>query len=312
MGDKNQLAFELVFLGTSSGTPTLSRNVTAITLHLPQSKELWLFDCGEGTQQQFLKLSHLKPTNIRKIFITHMHGDHVLGLPGLLATLHMLRIETPIDIYGPPELSVYLEQIQKSCSAHFPELLNIHTVKTGLLFKDQQYSVYAEPLDHRITSHGYRVVQADTPGTLDAKRLQAAGVAPGPIYERLKRGEKVTLANGNIINGQDFLSAPHKGRIMTYCSDTIYCNSAISLAKTSDVLIHEATFSENEIELAKHYKHATAKMAATVAKEAQAKKLILTHFSPRYDERDLTVMLEEAQAVFPNTLMAYDLQSFLV
>ena len=298
----------ITFLGTSAGVPTRSRNVSCVALRLPQRAEVWLFDCGEGTQHQLIR-SDLKISQITRIFITHLHGDHLFGLVGLLASAGMAGHARSIDVYGPPGLEEYMQEVTRRSETHFSYRAEAQTIETGTVFEDDQFTVTCQPLKHRIQTFGYRVVERDHPGAFDAEKAVAQGIPTGPLYGRLKRGERITLADGREVDGRDFCGEVETGRCVVYCTDTIYCRGAVELARNADVLIHEATYSERDEELARRSLHSTSLMAAQVAREAEAKQLLLTHISPRYMTGNATEpddLLNEARAVFPNTVMAHD------
>lgn len=299
---------QITFFGTSSGVPTRSRNVSSVALRLPQRAEVWLFDCGEGTQHQLLH-SDLKISQITRIFITHLHGDHIFGLMGLLATYGLAGNPTKIDVYGPPGLNDYIKACQRYSFTHFSYPLKVHTVEPGIVYEDDEYIVKCGLLKHRVTAFGYRVEEKDRPGRFDVEKAKELGIPSGPIYGKLKRGEKVSLPDGTVINGADLCGPTQTGRKLVYCTDTVFCEGAIELAKDADLLIHEATFAHQDAELAFQRLHSTSTMAAQVALAANAKHLIMTHFSPRYapgNDIQLNDLLEEAKAIFPNTTMAYD------
>ncbi len=303
---------QVTFLGTSSGVPTRARNVSAIALRLPQRAELWLFDCGEGTQHQFLR-SDLKSSQISRIFITHVHGDHIFGLMGLLASCGLAGSVDRIDLYGPPGLDEYLRACTRYSQTHFSYPIKVHTVKPGLVFEDEAFTVYCGPLKHRVPAFGYRVVEKDRAGHFDVAKAAALGIPSGPIYGKLKRGDRVTLPDGREINGAELCGSPEIGRKFVYCTDTIYCDEAVELAQDADLLIHEATFAHQDAELAYQRLHSTSTMAAQVALTAQVKQLIMTHFSPRYapgNTLQLKDLLEEARAIFPQTDMAHDFLAY--
>jgi len=298
----------VTFLGTSSGTPTLRRNVTSIALQLPQRASLWLFDCGEATQHQFLR-SSLRLSQLEKIFFTHLHGDHLFGLPGLLASRSMGQGgTTPITLYGPPGLKEFLEAALKYSSTHLNYPVQVQTIEPGLVLREQGMIVFCNALKHRIPAYGYAVCEEDKPGRFDVAQAQALSIPFGPIYGELKAGKVVTLADGRVIQGQSLVGPTLPGRKLVYCSDTIYTTQAVELARGADLLIHEATYRQEELDLAHRGQHSTAQMAAQVAQEARARQLILTHFSPRY-ELGVSELLTEAQAIFPNTLLAEDFMS---
>lgn len=305
---------QITFLGTSSGVPTRARNVSGVALRLPQKAEVWLFDCGEGTQHQFLR-SDLKVSQLTRIFITHMHGDHIFGLMGLLASCGLAGNTTRIDIYGPPELEDYLKACRRYSQTHFSYPVKVHPVQPGIVFENDEYIVSCQLLKHRVPAFGYRIAEKNRPGHFDVEKAIALGIQPGPIYGKLKQGETITLENGRRIRGTDLCGPTLVGRKVVYCTDTIYCDAAVELAEDADVLIHEATFAHQDAELAYQRLHSTSTMAAQVALGAGVKQLIITHLSPRYapgnviEAKDL---LMEARAIFPNTEMASDFWSFEV
>ena len=301
----------ITFLGTSAGVPTRSRNVSCVAMRLPQRAEVWLFDCGEGTQHQLLR-SELNISQVTRIFITHMHGDHMLGLMGLLATCGMNAHTRGIDVYGPRPLTDYVREVSRRTQFQTNYPLEVHEVKEGLVFEDEEYAVTCAPLKHRLPAFGYRVQEKDRPGHFDVERARAEGIPPGPLYGRLKRGERVTLADGRTFDGADFCGPDLKGRGVVYCTDTTYCRSAVELSRAADLLIHEATFAEADEGLAIRSTHSTASMAARVASEAGARRLVLTHLSPRYFPGNQTGpedLLREARAVFPAAELAHDFLS---
>jgi ribonuclease Z len=305
---------QITFLGTSSGVPTRARNVSSVALRLPQRGEVWLFDCGEATQHQ-LQRTPLKLSQISRIFITHLHGDHIFGLMGLLATCGLAGAAQEIHLYGPYGLEEYVRMSAQLSRTTLSDTLQIHTVEAGRIYCDDEFSVACLPLKHRITSYGYRVKESDRPGRFDVERATALGVPPGPLFGRLKNGESLELADGRIIDGRELQGAAIEGRAVVYCTDTTYCRSAVELAEGADALIHEATFAEEDEPLALQSMHSTATMAARVASEARVRQLLLTHFSPRYTkENQITPddLLAEARAIFPRTEMARDLMIYEV
>ncbi len=307
---------QVTFLGTSSGVPTRSRNVSAVALRLPQRAELWLFDCGEGTQHQFLR-SELRVSQLSRIFITHMHGDHVFGLPGLLASLGLAGSCAGIDLYGPDPLRDYLEGVLRTSSTRIGYPLRSHRVRQaaqtgGLLLDDDDLTVRCAPLTHRVPAYAYRVEQKPRPGRFDVERARALGIAPGPIYAQLKAGRSVSLEDGRIINGAALCGPERPGCSLVYCTDTVFCEAAVELAAGADLLIHESTFAHAEAEMAFQRQHSTSTMAAQTALAAGVRQLALTHLSPRYMPGNAVSpddLLAEAQAIFPNTLLARDFLS---
>ncbi|MDB9316076.1 ribonuclease Z [Nodularia spumigena] len=303
---------QITFLGTSSGVPTRSRNVSSIALRLPQRAELWLLDCGEGTQHQLLR-SDLKMSQLSRIFITHLHGDHIFGLMGLLASCGLAGNVQRVDLYGPPGLNEYIQAATRYSHTHFSYPVKVHVVQPGIIYEDDEFTVSCTLLHHRITAFGYRIAEKDRPGRFDIEKAQALQIPSGPIYGQLKRGETVTLPDGRLINGTQLCGPTEIGRKIAYCTDTIYSEGAVELAQDADVLIHEATFAHQDADLAFQRLHSTTTMAAQTALVAGAHKLIMTHFSPRYapgNTIELKDLLHEARAIFPKTDMAYDFMAY--
>lgn len=302
---------ELHFLGTGAGVPSKGRNVSSIALTLPEyGGRMWLFDCGEGTQHQILN-SSLKLSKMEKLFITHMHGDHIFGIPGTLGSRSFQGGVYPLTIYGPSGIRHYLETVLSLSRTHLPYEWNIVEITDGMIIEDPDFTIKIAQLDHVVPSFGFRLVEHDSSGKLQVDRLQAIGIPPGSIYGKIKRGETVQLPNGRTIDGNDFLGPRQRGRIVTILGDTRRSESAISLAENADVLVHEATYSEHERELAHTYFHSTATEAAMTAREAHVSTLILTHISPRYHGREQS-LLTEARHIFDRTYLARDLWSYTI
>jgi ribonuclease Z len=306
----SKLIMKLQFLGTGAGIPAKSRNVTAIALKLLEEKgSIWLFDCGEATQHQILH-TNIKPRRIDKIFITHLHGDHLYGLPGFLSSRSFQGGETPLTIYGPKGIKEYV-QISLAVSKTFLKYaLNIIEIDEGIILEEHDFIVEAKILEHGVTSYGYRIIEKDRPGKLDTAKLKQYGIMPGPIYKKIKEGEDLILDDGTVIGSKTFLGPNIKGRIVTILGDTRTCASAEVLAKEAKILVHEATFSEKESSIATEYYHSTTVQAAKTAKRANVDCLILTHISARYDQALTEQLLQEARAIFPNTYMAEDFSEY--
>ena len=302
----------ITFLGTSSGVPTLKRNVSSLALKLSQSAEVWLFDCGEGTQHQIMK-SNIKSSHIKKIFITHMHGDHIYGLPGLLATLGLSGNSDGIEIYGPSELKSFVISALKSsyCKLSFPlRFINVeeYSEQKKLLFESDKLEVNCTILKHRLPAYGYRVSEKDKPGIFNIKKAESLKIPPGPIYSKLQTGQTIIL-DGRTFNGKEFVGPPRKGKSFVYCTDTVFSESAVKLSKDADLLVHESTFSQQDEKMAYEKLHSTTIMAAKTALLSNAKKLIITHLSPRYNQKSSikpSDLLKEARDIFPNTHLAKD------
>lgn len=303
---------EVFFLGTGAGIPAKLRNVTSIALKLLEERgSIWLFDCGEATQHQILHTS-IKPRRIEKIFITHLHGDHIYGLPGLLSSRSFQGGESEVTLYGPKGIEEYIKVSLRVSQTYLKYSLKVVEIEEGIIFEDDQFMVEARLLEHGIPTYGFRVMEKDRPGTLNADKLKAAGIKPGPLYRKIKNGENIELEDGSILKASEFLGAAQKGRIVTVLGDTRKCDNAVILAKDADIVIHEATFSKGEESLANDYFHATTHQAAEIAKNAGAKKLIITHISSRYDREACLGLEAEAQEIFLESQIAEDFKEILI
>lgn len=302
---------ELIFLGTSAGVPTKERNVTSIVLALTgRRKSLWMFDCGEATQHQIMH-TNIKIPKLETIFITHLHGDHIFGLPGLLCSRSMGGCEDPLTVYGPVGIKQFIETSLSLSASYLTFPLTIVEIsQDGELFDDGQFKVSAYSLSHPVTCYGYRIEEAEKMGPLDAQRLKKEGVPAGPWMQTLKQGGTVTLDNGTVINGKDYLGAPIKGLTLAIFGDTAPCKNSYKLAQDADIIVHEATLDGSMQESANNYGHSSNIQTAKFAKNAGVKKLIATHFSGRYNQQDCERLLTECRNIFPNTEFAEDFRVF--
>ncbi|XP_044148606.1 zinc phosphodiesterase ELAC protein 1 [Bufo gargarizans] len=340
------MSMDVTFLGTGSAYPSPCRGASAVVFRT--DGECWLFDCGEGTQTQFMK-SALRAGRITKIFITHLHGDHMFGLPGFLCTVSLQCGSTPtnqhVDIYGPVGLRSFIRMSlevshswlvfpytvheflpsEDQCPAEefrdfskytgdcFPPTPEDRIISADLtdgtycLLENEQFTVKAFKLYHRIPSFGFVITEKDRPGRLNVSKLQELGIQPGPLYGKLKLGSAVTLENGQTISPCDVLGDPVPGRkicILGDCSGVV-APGAAQLCRDADLLIHEATLDDSQMEKAKDHGHSTPKMAAEFANLCRAKRLVLTHFSQRYKppglvsegDEDVTVLKTQAESV---------------
>lgn len=297
----------LIFLGTGAGVPSRLRNVSSLALDMSQSGgPTWLFDAGEGTQLQILKTS-ISLRRVEKVFISHLHGDHVFGLPGLLSTRSFQAETRPLHLYGPPGITDLVESTLRLTSSHLTYPLEITEVNDGdVLFHDKGLRVIAGLLDHSLPCFGYRIEEDPFPGALQIDRLKAEGVEPGPAYSALKAGQEVTLPDRRVINGKDYLDPDYPGRVLAILSDTRATSRAVDLARNADVLVHESTYAESERHMTLRFAHATCIQAAQIAAQAEVTTLLLTHISQRYGQaQDLEA---EARTVFPSTHVMSDLQ----
>ncbi|MBM7598048.1 ribonuclease Z [Virgibacillus halotolerans] len=297
---------EITFLGTGAGVPSKERNVSAIALSLLQEQKcIWMFDCGESTQQQILRTT-IKPGKINTIFITHMHGDHIFGLPGLLSSRSFQGGNDRLTVYGPSGIKEYIETSLKTSGSHLTYPLSIIEITEGKIMENGQFIVYATLLDHAVPSYGFRIVEKDKPGELLVDKLLEIGIKPGPIYQQIKDNEITQLPDGQKLYRREFIGPDKKGRIVSILGDTRARDEHQSFVEQSDLLIHEATFDHTKADLAKQYFHSTTTQAASLAKAADVKQLVLTHISSRYQQEDQIDLLRQARDVFPNTKLAYD------
>ena len=301
---------KIIPLGTSSGKPTLRRNVSALAV--VGEGEWWLFDCGEGTQTQIARAG-VSPQKLAGVFISHLHGDHFNGLPGLLSTMSLDQREKELTLVGPTGIDEYLRLLARLniCHVNYPLRLREFDAQyfaggeQELVYESARFTVTTRPLDHRIFALGYRLEEKTKPGRFNLERAKALGIPPGPLYSRLQSGQSITLEDGRMIHPSEVLGPPRPGKVVSYCLDTRPCANAVKLSENADLLIHEATFTEELIEESNHFGHSTAIQAAEIAIEAKARRLLITHFSSRFP--DIRLLLEEARSVFPQTVAAEDL-----
>ena len=274
---------QLEFLGTGAGSPSKQRNVTSVALKLLEElNEIWLFDAGEATQHQILHTT-IRPRKVTKIFITHLHGDHIFGLPGFLSSRSFQGGNEPLTIYGPVGIKKFvMTALQVSESRLSYPLKFVEIDHSQELFNERGFKVTTMSLDHKIACYGYRIEEADHPGELQVDKLRQDNIPSGPIYGQLKAGKTVKLDDGRVIDGKNYIGKPQPGRIIAILGDTRQTPNAVVLAHKADVLVHESTFAKNEAKMAHNYYHSTSLQAAEVAKQAGVKKLLLTHISARY------------------------------
>ncbi|MDR0911794.1 MAG: ribonuclease Z [Methanobrevibacter sp.] len=293
---------ELVFLGTASAIPSKFRNHSSIALKA--FGEVILFDCGEGTQRQ-LTIAKISPMKINKIFISHYHGDHILGLPGLLQSMDFRGRETPIEIYGPKGLNQLKNAILNLgySSINFPIILHeINENEEHKIFENEEYYVNCIKTSHNISNISYSITEKKKPRFLREKAIEL-GVKVGPDFGKLHKGIEIEI-NGKIIKPEEVLGPPRKGIKISYSGDTSYDENLIKLAENSDILIHEGTYEEKDRTKANKSFHSTAKDAAKLAKNSNVNQLIITHLSTRYsDQKNIK---QEATSIFKNTTIAYD------
>ncbi|MFT7618057.1 MAG: ribonuclease Z [Planctomycetota bacterium] len=295
-------------LGTSSAIPTFKRALSGTLLE--RDGESFLFDCGEGTQYQLMRAGSRRG-RLNTILITHLHGDHYYGLPGLLSSLSLNQRETPITIFGPAGLRRYVDFVMnfpRRQHQSFEVTVNeIQPGFVGVLRDTPEYRIITEPLDHRLPTHGYRVEEKPRLGAFDASKADDLGVPFGPERGQLLRGETITLKDGRMISPADLVGPPKPGQSFAYCTDTTLCLGAKRLADGVDLLLHESTYGDEFHHLAQERKHATIREACAVARAARVKRFVATHFSTRYDRDKIKELEIEGQDIFPEVIMAHDL-----
>lgn len=294
---------KLIILGCFAATPRIITNPTAQILEI--KNHMFLIDCGEGTQVQ-LRKNKIKFSKISHIFISHLHGDHFYGLVGLISTFMLLNRNSDLHVYGPKGIKeIILLQLRYGNSftgynLYFHEL---EEKKSCTIFEDKNVIVKTIPLNHRIYTNGFLFQEKNTKRKLDLEKIEALNIDK-VYYQKIINGKNIVLDNGIEIQNSQITFEPNKELSYAFCSDTVYDESILPYIKDVDVLYHESTFLESEIELAKKTKHSTAIQAATIALKSNAKTLVLGHFSTRY--RDLQLFQDEAKTVFNNTLLAND------
>jgi ribonuclease Z len=297
------LSMRIIFLGTSAAVPTLKRSLPATMIQCPT--EQWMFDCGENTQRQMMasKTSFHKKT---KVFITHLHGDHVLGLPGVLQTMALMDRKEALQVYGPVGIKDFLVCCQQTLKFGLTYQVEINEiVKPGVIVESEDYIVEAIKSNHTTESYTYVFEEKPRPGKFYPKKAQHLGVPKSELWSKLQNGENVTLADGKIVKPEDVMGPMRVGRKIVYTGDTKPYESFVEYAAGADVIIHECTFDDSLAEKAVVDGHSTPSQAAGQAKAAEARLLVLTHISARYPEAGL--LLEQAKKVFENTVLAEDL-----
>ncbi len=292
------MAIELTLLGTSDAIPTAERNHISILIRY--KNESILVDCGEGTQRQF-RFAKINPCKLTKILITHWHGDHVLGLQGLLQTLALNNYNKTLVIYGPRGTRRFMDLILRVFVFAGKIDLEVKEVESGVFFRDKDFFLEALPLIHGAPCLGYIFSETDK-RKMDVTKLKRLGVN-GELIGELQRGNEVRIGNRVVKPGE--VSNIRKGKRIAFILDTRLCDNCYKLAKDADLLVSESIFLSQEEKKAFEYKHLTAEQAANIAKESNAKNLILTHISQRH-EKEKQKLIEEAQKIFKNTKLARD------
>jgi ribonuclease Z len=288
---------DVIFLGTAGSAPTTARGLPATLIR--RGGERLLFDCGEGTQRQLLRSVGL--VELEEVFLTHYHADHFLGLPGMLKTFGLRGRERPITIYGPPGLRALFGALRPVIGKQAFDLRLVEVEPNEELERDG-YRIAAFNVRHRVPAYGYALVEEDRPGRFDEQEAARLGVRPGPDFGRLQRGQSVTVDGGEV-RPEQVLGEARRGRKVVLSGDTAPCDMTVAVAHGADLLVHEATFTEEEVDRARETGHTTARAAAALAAEAEVELLALTHLSPRHPAGALR---DEARGVFERTIVPRD------
>lgn len=295
---------EAFILGCGGMQPLPYRHLTSVLLR--RDGDLFLFDGGEGTQVS-LKRLNLKWKKIDAIFVSHTHADHVTGLPGILMLSAQVDRTEPLYIYGPPKIKEYIETSRNVLDMYinYPIIVKEITAPC-IVHSGKDFYIRAFPLSHTKTCVGYTLEELDRPGEFNPLKAKEMGVPCGPLWSQLQKGFDVTAENGSIVKPEDVLGPKRSGRKFSFVTDTLYLPSIAEEVKGSDLLVCEGMFENALLDQAKEKKHMTASQAAQIAKDADVKRMCLIHYSPRYTDKELHVLLEEAQAVWPKAELSKD------
>ena len=292
---------DVIFLGTGGSLPTKERGLPAVAMR--REGEIFLFDCGEGTQRQMMHAG-LGFNRSMSIMISHLHGDHILGLPGLLQTMSSLIRDKPLDLYGPEGISNYLASLRRTLglAVNFP--VRVTELTPGQEISKNGYKIKTAKAMHDITCLAYGVVETERPGRFHPEKAKRLGVPEGPLWKQLQMGKEVKV-EGKIVTPHQVIEKPRPGLKIVYAIDTRPSEEVKALAKEADLLMHDGGFAEDRRDKAKEYFHSTAREAAKVAKAARVRKLALVHISAV--TRDDSILLRQARSVFKATLVPKDL-----
>lgn len=295
---------EAFILGCGGMMPLPYRHLTSVLLR--REGNLFLFDCGEGTQVSLRRLN-LKWKKIDAIFISHTHADHVTGLPGILMLTAQVDRTEPLYIYGPPKIKEYVETSRKVLDMYINYPIVVQEITAPcVVHSGKDFYIRAFPLEHTKTCVGYTLEELDRPGEFNPQKAQELGVPCGPLWSQLQQGFEVQALDGTTVKPEQVLGEKRSGRKFSFVTDTLYKPNIAPEVKGSDLLICEGMFEDELIDQAKEKKHMTASQAATIARDAEVRRMCMIHYSPRYTDRDLDKLLEEARAVWPKAELSRD------
>lgn len=295
----------IVFLGTSGGMPSQRRSLPSIAVRYGAS--LLLFDCGEGTQRQMISAGVGFKKDLQ-VFISHLHGDHILGLPGLLYSMSMLGRQERVRVHGPPGLARSLGLMFESCQGAVSFPIEVHEVEAGETACDRaRFSVRTASADHLVHTLAYCFEEKPRQGRMLIDKLREIGIPRGPLWGELQRGRSVSF-KGRVIDPREVTGPRRRGRKIVYSGDTRPCQGVVELARGADMLIHDSSFDQSLADRAGLEGHSTSVQAAQVAKEAAVERLFLFHISPRYHD-DINLLLDSARTVFRASEVPDDLAS---
>lgn len=299
---------EAFILGCGGMQPLPYRHLTSVLLR--RDGDLFLFDGGEGTQVS-LKRLNLKWKKINAIFVSHTHADHVTGLPGIMMLSSQVDRTEPLYIYGPPKIAEYIETSRKVLDMYinYPVVVKEITAPC-IVHEEKDFIIRAFPLNHTKVCVGYTLEEKDRPGEFNPEKAKELNVPCGPLWSKLQNGETVEASDGTLVKPEDVLGKPRKGRKFSYVTDTAYMDSITQEVKNSDLLVCEGMFERALIDQAKEKKHMTSSQAATIARDSNSKKMCLIHYSPRYTDKELGILEEEAKEIYPGTILSKDRMRF--
>ena len=295
---------EAFILGCGGMMPLPYRHLTSVLLR--RDGDLFLFDGGEGTQVSLRRLN-LKWKKINAIFVSHTHADHVTGLPGILMLSAQVERTEPLYIYGPPKIVEYIETSRKVLDMYinYPIIVKEITAPC-IVHHGEDYYIRCFPLDHTKTCVGYTLEELDRPGEFNPEKALQLGVPVGPLWGQLQKGNNVQNSEGKTVRPEDVMGAKRSGRKFSFVTDTLYKNTIAKEVQGSDLLICEGMFEDELIDQAREKKHMTASQAATIARDANVKRMCMIHYSPRYTDKELPKLLEQAKKIFPAAELSKD------